>query len=131
MTVQEGNRGIGNLLADLGRQVGTLVRREIDLATVEVTTSIRRMSTAAGMTAVGGLVLYAGLLVLLMALVLGLVAAGVQPWLAALTVAVIVIGVGAALVLVGMNRMKETNLAPEQTVASVRENVELVKEQMK
>jgi len=83
------------------------------------------------MTAVGGLVLYAGLLVLLMALVLGLVAAGVQPWLAALTVAVIVIGVGAALVLVGMNRMKETNLAPEQTVASVRENVELVKEQMK
>jgi hypothetical protein len=131
MTAHEGNRGIGNLLGDLGRQVSTLVRREIDLAKVEVTTSIRRMSTAAGMTAIGGLVLYAGLVVLLMAIVLGLVAAGVQPWLAALIVAVVVIGVGAALVVIGLKGMKETDLAPKQTVETVRDNVEFVKEQLK
>jgi xanthine/uracil permease len=131
MTGNQSGRGIGDLLGDLGRQVSTLVRREIDLARVELTSSIRQMGTAAGMTAIGGAVAYAGVLVLLLAAVLGLIAAGVEPWLAALIVAVVVLAIGAALVSVGMNRMKGTDLAPKQTVETVRENVEFVKEQMK
>jgi hypothetical protein len=44
-------------------------------------------------------------------------------------VAVLVIGAGIAIT--GLNRMKETSLAPKQTVETVRENVEFVKELMK
>ena len=35
-------RGLGDLLSDLGRQVSTLVRKEIDLARVEVMSSATR-----------------------------------------------------------------------------------------
>jgi hypothetical protein len=131
MTGHEGGRGIGDLLGDLGRQVSLLVRREIDLARLEMTTGIRQMGTAAGMTAIGGAVAYAGLLVLLLAGILGLVAAGVQPWLAALLVAVVVLAIGALLVSMGVSRMKPIDLAPRHTVETIRENVVFVKEQMK
>ena len=37
MDTREDSRGIGELLSDLGNQVSTLVRKEMDLARVEVT----------------------------------------------------------------------------------------------
>ena len=54
MDYREENRGIGDLLGDLGRQVSTLVRKEIDLARVEVTSSVGRMSRGAAMAGAGG-----------------------------------------------------------------------------
>lgn len=131
MTHREESRGIGDLLGDLGRQVSTLVRKEIDLARVEVTTSVGRMSRGAAMAGAGGAVLYAGLLILLVAAVLGLVEAGVEPWLSALIVALVVLVIGGALTAMGVNRIRETELAPKETAETVRDNVEFVKEQMK
>ncbi len=94
MDHREEGRGIGDLLGDLGRQVSTLVRKEIDLARVEVTSSVGRMSRGAAMAGAGGAVLYAGLLVLLAAAVLGLIEAGVDAWLAAFIVGAFVLVVG-------------------------------------
>lgn len=131
MTQRQESRGIGDLLGDLGRQVSTLVRREIDLARVEVTSSVGKMSRGAAMAGVGGAILYAGLLVLLIAAVLGLVEAGVEPWLSAVIVAVVVLAIGGVVTAMGVNRIRETDLAPTETVETVRENVEYVKEQVK
>ena len=39
MDTREEGRGVGDLLGDLGRQVSTLVRKEIDLARVELTST--------------------------------------------------------------------------------------------
>ena len=91
MDQRDESRGIGDLLGDLGRHVSTLVRKEIDLARVEVTSSVGRLSRGAAMAGAGGAVLYAGLLVLLLAIVLGLIQAGIDAWLAALIVAVVVV----------------------------------------
>jgi xanthine/uracil permease len=131
MEQREESRGIGDLLGDLGRQVSTLVRKEIDLARVEVTSSVGRMSRGAAMAGAGGAVLYAGFLVLLLAVVLGLIEAGMDAWLAALIVAVVVVVVGGVIASVGVKQMRTTELAPKQTAETVRENVEFVKEQMK
>lgn len=131
MTQRQENRGIGDLLGDLSRQVSTLVRKEIDLARVEVTSSVGKMSRGAVMAGAGGAILYAGLLVLLGAAVLGLVDAGVDAWLAALIVAVVVLAIGGAVTAMGVNRIRETELAPKETVETVKENVEYVKEQVK
>ena len=128
---QESSRGIGDLLGDLSRQVSTLVRKEIDLARVEVTSSVGRMSRGAAMAGTGGAVLYAGLLVLLGAAVLGLIEAGIEPWLSALIVGAVVLAIGGAITAMGVNRIRETDLAPKETAETVRENVEFVKEQMK
>ena len=131
MTQRQESRGIGDLLGDLSQQVSTLVRKEIQLARVEVTSSIAKMGRGAAMVAGGAAVLYAGLLVLLMAAVLALIEAGLDPWLSALIVAVVVLAVGGAVAYMGVNRIRETNLAPTETVESVKENIEYAKEQVK
>jgi drug/metabolite transporter (DMT)-like permease len=131
MEHREESRGIGDLLGDLGRQVSTLVRKEIDLARLEVTSSVGRMSRGAAMAGAGGALLYAGLLVLLLAVVLGLIQAGMDAWLAALVVAVVVMAIGGVITAMGVKQMQSTELAPKQTAETVRENVEFVKEQMK
>jgi hypothetical protein len=131
MNAHDDNRSIGELLGDLGRQTGTLVRRELDLARTEVTSSVGRLSRDAGLVGIGGALAYAGVLVLLAAAVLGLIEAGLDGWLAALIVGALVVAIGGAIVATGLNRMKETSLAPKQTAETVRENVEFVKEQMK
>ena len=130
MERHEESRGIGDLLGDLGRQVSTLVRKEIDLARVEVTSSIGRMGRGAAMAGAGGALLYAGVLVLLGAIVLGLVEAGLDGWLAALIVAAGALIVGAIVTSMGVKQIQTTDVAPTQTVETVRENVEFVKEQM-
>lgn len=131
MQVREETRGFGDLFGDLGRQVSTLVRREIDLARVEITSSINRLSRGAAMAGAGGAILYAGLLVLLAAFVLGLIEAGLDGWLAALIVAVVVLAIGGVVTWLGAKEIRETDLAPTQTAETVRENVEFVKEQIK
>ena len=128
MEHMEGNRSIGDLLGDLGRQVSTLVLREIDLARVEVTHGARSISRGAAMVAAGGLLVYAGLLALLAAIVLGLVQAGLDPWLAAAIVAAVVLVTGAVVVSIGVKAIRESNIAPTQTAETVKENVEYIKE---
>ena len=131
MDTREEGRGVGDLLGDLGRQVSTLVRKEIDLARVELTSNIRRFSRGAAMVAAGGVVLYAGLLVLLAAIVFALIAAGLDGWLAALIVAIVTLAIGGGLLWMGVKQIQNTEMAPKQTAETVQENVEFVKEQMK
>ena len=131
MDTREEGRGVGDLLGDLGRQVSTLVRKEIDLARVELTSNIRRFTRGAAMVAAGGVVLYAGLLVLLAAIVFALIAAGLDGWLAALIVAVVTLAIGGGLLWMGVKQIQNTEMAPKQTAETVQENVEFVKEQMK
>ena len=131
MTQREESRGIGDLLGDLGGQVSTLVRKEIDLAKVEVTSSVGRMGKGAAMAGLGAVLLYAGVLVLLAAAVLGLMEAGLDGWLAALIVGAIVLVIGGVLASTGVKQVQTTNMAPTQTAETVKENVDFVKETMK
>jgi threonine/homoserine/homoserine lactone efflux protein len=131
MDTREESRGVGDLLGDLGRQVSTLVRKEIDLARVELTSNIRGFSRGAAMVGAGGVVLYAGLLVLLAAIVFALIEAGMDGWLAALIVAVVTLAIGGVLLWMGVKQIQNTEMAPKQTAETVQENVEFVKEQMK
>lgn len=131
MEPREDSRGIGDLLGDLGRQVSTLVRKEIDLARLEVTSSVARAGRGAAVAGAGGAVLYAGFLVLLGALVLGLIEAGLDPWLAALMGGGGVVVIGGVITATGLKQVHRTDMAPTQTAETVRENVEFVKEQIK
>src|SRR5215207_918153 len=98
MDARRDERSLGDLFGDLSRQLSTLVRKEIELARTEVTTRAQSATVDVALMGVGGALAYAGLLVLLVALILLLVEAGWEPWLAALVVAVVVIGIGGTLV---------------------------------
>jgi hypothetical protein len=123
-------RPIGDLLSDLASQVSTLVRREIELARTEIASSLMQVGRGAGLTGLGGVLIHAGLLALLAAGMLGLVQAGIDPWLAALIVGLLVIGVGIVITSIGLKQVQTTDMAPHQTVASIRRDVEYVKEQI-
>lgn len=124
-------RSLGQLFGDLTRQMTTLVRQEIDLARTEMTTKAGAAGRDAAMVGVGGALLYAGFLGLMATIVLGLIQAGLDPWLAALIVAVVVAVIGGALVQRGRSGLANASLAPERTVESIREDADWAKERMR
>jgi hypothetical protein len=121
-------KSLGDLLADLGREFGELVRAEIALARVELTDRASRLGRDAGMLIAGGLVAYAGFLVLLGAITLAL-ALLLPLWLSALIVAVVVMAAGGLLAQRGLAALRRANLAPTRTIATLRQDVEWAKEQ--
>src|SRR4051812_646571 len=92
------DRSLGELFADLTREMGTLVRQEVRLAQTEMTQKASRAGRNAASIAVGGAVAYAGVLAILAAIIIGLATLGLPWWLSALLVGLVVAGIGYALI---------------------------------
>jgi xanthine/uracil permease len=127
----EDSRSLGELFGDLGRQVGTLVRQEVTLAKVELSEKASQTGRNVASLAVGGVIAYAGLLVALIGIGYLLIQAGLDAWLAFLIVGIVVMAIGGFLVWRGVQQMRELDLAPRQTVETMRDNVEMIKEHPK
>lgn len=123
------DRSLGELFADLARETGTLVRKEVELATTEMTQKASKAGRNVASIAVGGAVAYAGLLAILAAIIIGLGTIGVPWWLAALMVGLVVAIVGYFLIQRGLDALKKADLAPRQTIETLKEDTEWVKEQ--
>jgi xanthine/uracil permease len=119
-------RSLGDLFSDLSRETTTLVRQEVQLAKAELTQSATEAARGIGMLVAGGAVAYAGLLFLLLAII----EAGWDPWLSALVVGLVVVAIGAVLVLRARESLKPTNLAPQKTVETLKEDAAWAKEQI-
>lgn len=122
MPAPSDNRTLGELMSELSRETGTLVRKELELATTEMTAKLREVAIQAALASTGGALLHAGLLVVLAALIAGLVQMGLQPWLAALIVAAVTMTVGYVLMNRGVTRLRQTRFAPRQTIETLKEN---------
>jgi len=116
------NRSLGELFAELSRETGTLIRKEMELATREMTANLKQAGAQAGMVAAGGALAHAGLLVLLAAMVLGLAQLGIMPWLAALIIGLLTVGVGYLLANRGLANLRRTNMTPVQTIETLKED---------
>ena len=130
MQARKDDRSLGELFADLARDMGVLVRQEVGLATTEMTHKATRAGRELAVLAVGGLVAYAGLLGILAAIVIGLATAGLPWWLAALVVGVVVALLGVVLVQRGLAALKHADLAPRETMQTLKEDTQWVKDQM-
>ena len=120
---------LGQLFSELTEESRTLVRQEIQLAKAELSEKVAGVGTDIGSMVGGVAVLYAGFLVLLAALVVGL-GHVIGPGLAAVLVGVITLAVGGWLVMRGLNDIKHRNLKPEKTAQSLKETKQWVKEQV-
>ena len=118
------NRSIGDLIAELSRETGQLVRKEVELATTEMTAKAKKAGANVGLAAAGGALAHAGLLVLLAALVLGLSELGVEPWLSAVIVGALTIIVGYVLVNKGLAALRTTSVAPTRAIESLKEDAQ-------
>jgi len=112
------------LLHRLSHELTDLFRQELALAGAELTRKLTQTLTSLGSAVAGAAVLYAGVLVLLAAAVLGL-SQVLAPWLAALIVGVVVSLIGIAAVVVGARSLPET-LRPRRTERSLAKDKDVL-----
>jgi membrane protein len=117
------DRSLGQLVTELANEMSTLVRQEAQLAKTEIGEKVAQAKTGTALVAGGALLAYGGLLALVAAIVLALVAAGLPAWGAALIGAVIAAGGGYALVRMGAAALKPGELVPRETIESLKEDV--------
>ena len=137
--VTKEERSLGDLFSELATETSTLIRKEVELAQVEITQNATRVGKQVGFLAVGGAIGYAALWVLLAAIVIGLTQliasiTGWQTitsaWISAVIVAVIVGAVAYFLVTGALTALRNTDLAPRQTIESVKEDAQWIKDQV-
>jgi hypothetical protein len=124
-------RPLPELLKQLSEQTTRLVRQELELAKAELTQKGKQAGAGAGLFGAAGAIGLAALGALTACFILALNA--VMPaWLAALLVAVVYGVVAAVLAMRGRAKVKQaTPPVPEQTIETVKEDVEWAKTQMR
>jgi hypothetical protein len=106
------------------------VRQELELAKAELAVKAKRAGVGAGLIG-GAVVVVLAALGALVAFLILLLAEGMADWGAALIVGVVLLAVAAGLAILGRNKIRQaTPPVPEQTVESVKEDVEWAKTQI-
>ena len=118
---------IGELLKELSQETATLVHQEVELAKAELSEKGRKARTAGAALGVAAAVGLGAFGAFTAFLILAL-AAVVPAWLSALIVAIVYGAVAAGLAQQGKVKLKKAGPpVPEQTVKSVKEDVEWAK----
>lgn len=122
-------RSLGDLFSELAAETGTLVRQEVALAQTELTQKATSVGKNVGFLVVGGAVGYAALLAILAAIIIGL-ANFIPAWSAALIIGIAVGIVAYLLISAALKSLKTTELTPRETVKSLKEDAEWLKNQV-
>ncbi|MBW6390668.1 phage holin family protein [Halomonas sp. Y3S6] len=129
--MRTGETSVASLFTNLARDVTSLVRKETELAKVEMGEKTSQAMGALASIAIAGAVLLSGFLVLLAAAVFGLntvLPPDTTPWLSALIVGGVVVLVGFIMLQAGRKKLKQENLMPTRTMASLRRDKALTQE---
>jgi len=123
--------GIGTLLKELASGSSELVRHEARLARVEATELVKGVGLGTASVAAGGVLALLGALCLLAGLIMLVGDQWLHDryWLAALIVTLVAGGVAAFYAWRGTQRLTPAQLVPNQTVATLKEDVEWLKRQ--
>jgi hypothetical protein len=122
-------RPLGELFSDLVSETTTLVRNEVALAKVEITQKATKAGRNIGSLVIGGAIGYAALLAFCAALIL-LLARVMPDWLAALIVGAVVGAISWLLIGKAISALRNMQLKPEETVESIKEDAQWIKEQI-
>jgi len=121
------DRSTGELLKQLSDETSTLVKQEIDLLKAELAEKAKPAGIGAGMFGGAGL-FGVGAFLALTAFFVALLDGAMPIWAAALVVAAVYAAIAGALALRGRKKVREaTPVAPEQTLESVKEDVQWAK----
>jgi ABC-type multidrug transport system fused ATPase/permease subunit len=121
-------KSLGALFSDLSREMQRLMRDEMALFKSEMSQKVTRGLKDISFVAIGGFVLYAGLLTVVAAVVF-LLATAIPLWVSALVVGVIVLGIGYFLVKKGLKELKEADFTPRETLSTLKGDKEWLKKQ--
>jgi uncharacterized membrane protein YqjE len=126
-TISDGAEpSIGQLVQEASTQFSAVLHGEIELAKLEVRSSVKNAGAGAGSFAGAAVLLVFSLTFGLIALAEGLVAAGIWRWAAYLIVFGLLLLIVGVLVLLGIRNVKRVR-APERTIASSKETLAVLK----
>jgi putative superfamily III holin-X len=122
-------RPLGELFSDLVTETTTLVRNEVALAKVEFTQKATKVGRNIGSLVVGGAIGYAALLAFGAAAIM-LLSRAMPAWVAALIVGAVVGCVAWMLIARATSELKKMDLKPQETVESLKEDAQWIKDQI-
>jgi hypothetical protein len=128
----DGQRSMGTLLRDLAEGSAALVRQEVQLARLEFGELLKAVGVGTAEVAAGGILALVGTLALFTGLILLIGDQWLRDryWLAALIVTLVAGGIAAGFARRGMTLLSPSRLAPNQTVATLKEDKEWLKRQL-
>ncbi|MGI8710785.1 MAG: phage holin family protein [Acidimicrobiales bacterium] len=121
-------RSLSELVAAMGQDLSTLMRKEVELAKEEMRVEVQKASKAAqGFGGAAGAGLYAGFaLVLTLGFVLDVF---LFQWLAFLIVTIVLGVLAAVFAKKGQTELKKLNPKPEETITTLKEDAQWLSEQ--
>ena len=119
-------RPLGDLVSDLTKSMQTLVKKEVELAKVEIKEQASRAGKGGAMMAAAGVIGFVALLLVSWAAAWGL-AEGIPTWLAFLAMGLLYGAIAGLLALTGKKKLQTVNPVPRQTVQTLKEDVETAK----
>lgn len=123
-------KSLGELFSDLSQGLSNLMRQEVQLAKTEITQKVASAGKSVGFLVAAGTLAFVGFQALVAAAIIAL-ALVLPAWLAAVIVALVLIGLGGILAFIGISSMKKTNMAPQETIQTLREDAQWAKAQMR
>ena len=121
------HESIGELIGQLANNSAALVRDEIALAKQEMSEKVTTFRSGVVTVAVGAVIGFLAVMTLTAAAVIGL-AHLMDSGYAALIVGGVLAIIGGIIAFNGINRLKQTSLKPEQTIETLEEDKEWLKE---
>jgi len=115
-------RPLGELFIELASETGTLVRKEVALATVEMTHKAKAIAGGGAIAALGAMGLMAGLILALGTLI--------PLWASSLLVGGVVSIAGVVLVMLGIRAFRALDARPRQLIETLEEDKQWLKEQV-
>jgi len=117
---------VGQLVAEASTHLSTIVRGEIELAKLELRSSVKNAGTGIGMFLGAAVLLLFSLVYAFQSLAEGIAALGVYRWLAFLIVFLFQVLVAGVLAYLGFKKVKRVK-APERTIRTTKETVDYLK----
>jgi len=117
---------LGELFSELTSNLQTLLRKEVELAKIEVQDQMSKATKAGAMFGVGAVAGLLGAILLSFAAAFGL-AEGIPTWLAFLAVALLYLAVAGLMFVSGKKRLESFQPVPRQTMETLKEDVDVAK----
>lgn len=130
VTMPDAELSLGDLVMGLTDDISELMRKEVELAKAELQENLKEGAKAGSMLAAGGMVAYAGLILILIALGVALGDWWDNMWLGLAVVGLVVAVAGWSIFNYGKNQLKNVSLVPRKTVSSLKSDARMAKEKM-
>lgn len=123
-----GERTMADIIKDIVANLQEIMRSEINLARAEMTQKAMTAGRAAAVAVVGGVVaLYAIAFVLVC--IFDALALAIPYWASALIIGAVLLIAAGVMVSAGINRLKKLSPKPTETIRSIREDVQWLRNQ--